>query len=236
MFRDRFELSEDKFGDLYLDSRSGIFFRRVKGATYRCGLSSRELALIRGSHHEFDEETLAALTPDREKKLGAFLIADRPVSTELIERSLKSSYLDDEEPPMISLFDAREFCKIHALELPTYWELETAFRGGRTGELFPFGDELLTDDELDFWMDIQFKRSKKNSIGLSGVLWGGWTITQYSSIADGYYEFDVAVKTPAAGLWPWQDDEWIFCLNAMHIPSSLLPIEDACALWPIFRL
>ncbi len=233
---DRFSVQHDEYGDLFVDKLSGLNFRLVNGGQFECGLSDAELQLLEGFKRELDRETVESLALHK-VELSSFLISESPIQRALLKDAV--ALLDDEEPPMVSYADAAAFCDKFSLDLPTYWELEIAFRGSGARELFPFGNTLMDEEAMEEWMSSDWSASeslRRNSTGLVGILWGGWSKTPYGEICRGTDTVDVAVKLPVAGLWPWQDEEWIFCLNAMHVPSSMLPMEDMCVVRPVYRL
>ena len=175
---DRFSIQGDEYGDLFVDKLSGLKFRLVNGGQFECGLSDGELQ-----------------------------ISELPVQRALLKDAV--AVLDDEEPPMVSYADAADFCANFSLDLPTYWELEIASRGSGARELFPFGNTLMDEEAMEEWMSSDWSASeslRRNSAGLVGILWGGWSKTPYGEICCGTDSVDVAVKLPVVGLWPWQDE------------------------------
>ena len=118
---------------------------------------------------------------------------------------------------------------------------EAACRGG-AATLFPFGDELPEDEQLDKLMSgdlADIPNLPVNPFGLVALHFGEWCGDEFrlshdlnSGVEDGPF----TIKGGAAQFWPWQDVEWVWCMCAMRMPSSALAADGRAALRPAVTL
>jgi hypothetical protein len=91
-------------------------------------------------------------------------------------------------------------------------------------------DRLLEEEEFAGWLTFDFSKGpgKTNGFGLYGLFVGEWCADLFTSS----YTFPAAsesasgprvVRGGGAFFWPWQDQEWVWCMSAMRSSSTDLP-------------
>jgi formylglycine-generating enzyme required for sulfatase activity len=111
--------------------------------------------------------------------------------------------------------------------LPKEAQWEYACRAG-TQTLFVWGNDLVPKEELTKWLCLDFKegyeaRCRCNGYGLYGLFTGEWCQEEYRgnySPSAPIRHGERVVRGGAAMFWPWQDDEWVWCMPAMRMPES----------------
>src|SRR6185503_13111701 len=86
----------------------------------------------------------------------------------------------------------------------------------------------LPDRELARWLCNDFSKPSRvqpNPFGLRGIFTGEWCADEYqaslaptSRSVKGSY----VVRSGGAVFWPWQDEEWVWCMSAMRMASKYL--------------
>lgn len=102
------------------------------------------------------------------------------------------------------------------LRLPTEIEWEYFVRAG-SDDLFSFGKQLPNDAELEKWLSFDFSDLSCvncNNFGLYGIYTGDWC-SDYYKTSDCELEDKEYVIRGGGAFWPWQADEWIWCMSAM---------------------
>lgn len=218
-------LAEDSFGRYASHPNLGLRLRHVEAGIRLFGQSeSDRRAILELTSHpnlSFDE-----LLPASGVAIGPFWAAELPISV-MIASSLgvePGRSLGEHHPAMLTIDEATEVAERLGGRLPSEREWETVCRGGTTG-LFPWGDDLPADDELERWLswDLGGMATARNPMGFGGLFFGEWTadvfqtpVSQTTSVSVG----DRVIKGGGAQFWPWQDDEWVWCMAAMRMPSS----------------
>jgi formylglycine-generating enzyme required for sulfatase activity len=123
--------------------------------------------------------------------------------------------------------EAVGYAQRYGMTLPTESQWEYACRAG-SATLFTFGDRLPDEPELAEWLTFDFSAGsgRANAFGLYGLFVGEWC-TDFFDAQEGVR----VVRGGGAYFWPWQDQEWVWCMSAMRIPATDLP-EGECG----FRL
>jgi formylglycine-generating enzyme required for sulfatase activity len=118
--------------------------------------------------------------------------------------------------------------------LPYEMEWEYACRAN-TKTLFVWGNVLPMEEELAGWLNLRRPdKWKSNAFGLYALFSGDWCNDEYRPSHEERAEVIPGVFVIKGGgsiFWPWQDEEWIWCMPANRMPSTGL-IERKCA----FRL
>lgn len=176
------------------------------------------------------------MRPVKIERVSSFLITRTPILNSLKNiGSKKDSYV----PLYCNYQEAESIAKRMKMRLPSETEWEYCVRaGGDT--LFPFGNELLAENELEKWMTQDFydlQKSKSNKLGIYGLFTGEWTCdvfqTDYKEQTDGLT--NRVIRGGGAYFWPWQDQEWVWCMSAMRMPSCDL-VDNQCAFRLVFDI
>lgn len=160
------------------------------------------------------------------------LVTRTPILNEFVNKFIPYKFHIGEEKiaAYMKKKDIDHLCDKLQLRLPTEKECEYYIRAG-SSELFAFGKELPTDEELDGWLNLDFsniKLLKCNKFGLYGIYTGEWCSDKYRMNSDSEYEESFVVKGGAAYFWPWEDNnEWIWCMSAMRMSSDGL-VDEEC--------
>lgn len=203
--------------------------RYIKGFTAENQQAAEKISRIVNAN--YDE-----MRPVSMEMVGSFLITRTPV----LNNFINSDCSENRNIPLYCSFeDADEIARQIKMRLPSESEWEYFVRAGKE-TLFPFGDELLQENELEKWMELDFEdlsKIKSNDLGVYGLFVGEWTSdyfrTNYSSDAD--ILKSRSIRGGGAFFWPWQDQEWVWCMSAMRMPSDDL-IDDCCAFRVVFDI
>jgi hypothetical protein len=149
-------------------------------------------------------------------------------------------------PTYLSREAAEKFASEIGCRLPGEAEWEYMYRAG-TQTLFPFGDSIPSEDELEEWLSSDFASVKAyfesrptfepapnlrcNAFGLYGMTNPEWCLNRFTtSLAPNAPQLDgsYVIRGGGAYFWPWQDQEWVWCVSAMRSPSSGLEDGLAC--------
>ncbi len=208
------------------EPRTGLEMLLIPGGTYRRGLSPAEEQAARRLCDPIPAN-LEEMRPSETVEVLPFLLGRSPV-TEAAARAALDRSAGDADPPVPAWHSREETLEVvSALEcrLPREIEWEYACRGG-SGALFTWGDHLPSDEELEAWLvwDVSGgKQQRRNGFGLEGLFGGEWCADSfYVSYEPGaaIEEDSSVVRGGGSQFWPWQDEEWIWCANAMRMPSS----------------
>lgn len=210
---------------------SGIQFVLIPGGKFEFGLSeaNHQAAKAISDPPQYGKEELE---PVRKVSIDAFLMSRFPVSSnEFIqltnEQPTGQLWEDVESPPAFAdRSQIRKFmtCMGSGFRLPLEAEWEYMCRGNNS-TLFPWGDELLEYRELERWLTIDPRVPNliQNDFGIGTLFSGEWCDDIYEASRDPSYNFDPEVFVVKGGgslFWPWQDQEWVWCMPAMRIPSN----------------
>ncbi len=208
----------------FVHAASGQRFRYLPGGQYQMGLSAPELQAARAI---FDPvpANIDEMRPVHAEQLQPFLIAERPVLTREADPSATryrdcAAYLPDDA--------ALAHCEALGMTLATEAQWEYACRAG-TATLFTWGDALPPDAELSGWLTFDFAGGpgRANGFGLHGLFVGEWCLDRYAPSYASAAPQDGAgsrvVRGGGAFFWPWQDQEWVWCMSAMRMPGADLP-------------
>ncbi len=209
---------------------TGLEFRHVPAGEFVMGLSSPELTAATALSQQL-QANVDEMRPLRSRRTSAMLVATTPV----LNRHMEATHDGDERdrPAWFPRGEAEAFATRHGLRLPKEHEWEHCCRAG-TPTLFPFGDTLPDDEVLARWLSSDFSPDRRpfaNALGLCGLFEPQWCDDAFkidlrddAPLLDGSH----AVRGGGAYFWPWQDNEWVWCMSAMRSPASALEDGRAC--------
>jgi len=210
---------------------SGQRFRYIPGGRFRMGFSEPEeraaeaiFSPIQANQNEMRPVRLMTVSP--------FLLGERPVLNREIGRE-SADYSNS--AAYVNFDEALSFAQRFGATIQSEVQWEYSCRAG-SSTLFTWGDALPSDDELENWLVFNFTngKGKANAFGLYGLFVGEWTSDPWTESYADNQVVDADVKVIRGGgayFWPWQDQEWVWCMSAMRMPSTDL-IEGECG----FRL
>jgi formylglycine-generating enzyme required for sulfatase activity len=217
---------------------TGLEFKLIPSGEVDMGMSEAEEEAARSLSDPIPAN-LDDMRPVTRKKVSGFLMTAAPVLSREYER-LSGKKVDPETlnyPVYVTRDEAVAFARRVGFRLPREVEWEYACRA-TTRTLFCFGDELPGDDELEKWLinDFSgFRELRCNKFGMYGLFTGEWCEDEWrpgyddqATVIDGQY----VVRGGGAYFWPWQDQEWVWCMSAIRAPSSCVGPDPRCG----FRL
>lgn len=239
-YKDILKVSVDKKEVIITYIPYNLEFVYVPSGSLMRGLSEKEYqqALKICSEKPFDETEMRPVT---EIAISNFLVTRTPILNGFISKYIDVSYYPSEK--MYASYVTKEMadllCSKLSLRLPTESEWEYFTRSGST-DLFTFGNELPEDSELEKWLSFDFSdlnKLKCNNFGIYGLFSGEWSNSRYQRNynIDEMKGEEFSIRGGGAYFWPWQDNEWIWCMSAMRMPSSDL-LDGKCGFRLVFEL
>lgn len=201
---------------------SGHRFRYIPAGRFRMGLSDDE---ERAARAIFDpvQANLQEMRPVHKVGLRPFLIGERPV---LVREADPRATRHREAAAAVTDDEALAICAGLGMSLPTEAQWEYACRAGTTS-LFVWGDGLPDEDELAGWLTYDFAggNGNPNGFGLHGLFVGEWCLDRFTASYSAVPAEDAprVVRGGGAFFWPWQGEEWVWCMSAMRTPATDLP-------------
>lgn len=220
------EVREDELGPLAVHAEHGIRLRYLDAGDRAVGLTDPELEVAHRLS-ELPSITVSELRPVTEHHVGPLWIAELPFTSRLARElgvELRST-APDEDAAMLTINEAETLVDALGGRLPTEAEWESAVRGDGARSAFVWGDHLPDDAELDRWLrwHLDSPELAYNSRHLGGLFFGEWTADDFRPSHDASVAAEAGsrvIKGGGAQFWPWQDEEWVWCLSAMRMPSS----------------
>jgi formylglycine-generating enzyme required for sulfatase activity len=182
------------------------------------------------------------MRPVIEVELSPLLVLEGPITNHLAHWVAGLKFSNQEWcPAWLTKEDADRAAESLGCRIPTECQWEAGCRAG-TATLFPFGDALPPEGELERWMRWDLSNPMElpaNPLGLVGLFFGEWCSDLFrpdyspgSQVERGSH----VIRGGGAFFWPWQDDEWVWCMSAVRMPSSALPADGRCAARLVFEL
>jgi formylglycine-generating enzyme required for sulfatase activity len=214
---------------------SQMKFSYIFAGRYLMGLGEAEEATATAI---FDPPpiTISEMRPPHEVFVRPFLISETPVTNKAARDlliGLSASGAPANYPALLTRNEAERVAEHFGGSLPSEEQWEYACRAG-TLSLFCFGSEILKEDEMQRWLewDLGDPDLAANRFGLKGLFFGEWCRDRYrpsyaaSAVEEGE---SYVIRGGGACFWPWQDNEWVWCMSAMRMPSSDLMDNVAAA-------
>lgn len=207
-------------------------FRLLPAGSYRVGLSMAELRAARKIAEP--NITVEELTPVIDVTISSVLVSEIPVTNAVArEYGIGMGPGGEERPAMLTRSEADTIAQQLSCRMLSEAEWETCCRAG-TSSLFPWGWHLRSRSVLDGWLSWDIVKSRRrNRWGFGGLFFGEWCEDEFrishepgAPVESGAF----VVKGGGAQFWPWQDQEWVWCMPAMRMPSSALFSDGRCAL------
>ena len=241
-FGDRFSyLSDDHMNNVNLprfkDLNTGIVFIYIPRGEYTMGFSEEEYIQIQ-KLTETPNISIEEMRPVRKVQLRPFLLSITPVLNchilnynYLLGKSIKVDG-DDYSPFFCDYALAESIATNLSSKIPNEEEWEYACRGGKHS-LFCFGNTLPTESELEKWLSWDLSSLTDlncNDFGLYGLYFGEWCSNDFTvnlELNSDTVSGSKAVRGGGALFFPWQDEEWVYCLSAFRMPSKDLLGDQA---------
>lgn len=218
-------LSHNEYGLQFVYVPGGEF---IRGFTNENQKAAEKISKVVNANY-------SEMRPVKLESVSSFLITRTPILNFIKDPETEASYV----PLYCDYQEAESIAKRMKMRLPSETEWEYCVRAG-SDTLFPFGDELPEENELERWMTQDFydlQKSKSNELGIYGLFTGEWTcdVFQTDFRAQTYGLTSKVIRGGGAYFWPWQDQEWVWCMSAMRMPSSDL-VDNKCAFRLVFGL
>jgi formylglycine-generating enzyme required for sulfatase activity len=191
------------------------------------GFSKAEEQAARRLGRAIPAPNLREMRPTRTMTVAPFLMSECPVLNELAQGKTTRRNPVAKRPAFLPRQEAVDLTRKLGCRLPFEVEWEYACRAG-TETLFVFGDRLLPDRELARWLSNDFSKPSRvqaNPFGLRGIFTGEWCADEYRTSlapASRAVKGSYAIRSGGAVFWPWQDEEWVWCMSAMRMASKHL--------------
>jgi hypothetical protein len=224
----------DGIGQFLVHRKIDLMFRAIPAGIYQVGMSDGELEAARrlSATPNFNVDELTPVV------ISSFAtdvyMADRPITVDVAtELGVRIQVDDGASPALLTRSEAVAVAAALGCRLPSEAEWETGCRGG-VNTLFPWGDHLPTYPQLEKWLSWNVSDPDRltNEMGFGGLFFGEWCSDEFratrhpsSEVLAGAF----VVKGGGAQFWPWQDEEWVWCMPAMRMPSTDLFPDQRCA-------
>jgi len=210
---------------------SGIELAAIPAGTFQMGLGPAEEAEAKRICSE-PRIWWESVQPARNVSVAPFLISTSPITNDQVRRlapDVAVRAIRDgaagTDVARLTKPDAANVARALGGRLPSELEWEYACRAGARG-LFTFGD--LPDDvsTLTSWMSWNGEVGSRNALGLRTLFTGEWCADTWST---SYFDESTkndgvdVVRGGGAYFWPWQDEEWVWCMSCVRSPSTELP-------------
>ena len=173
-----------------------------------------------------------SMSPQRLESMPEFSISTSPISYEQVRAVLPGVPIPEgvavHQVARVGWGVADKAAKLLGGRLPTEDEWEYACRGG-SQSLFSFGRLSEDDDPLEPWMRWEVDVGAENGYGLKCLYTGEWCSGFWGLRTSTGPQIEEGVRVMRGGgayFWPWQDEEWRWCMSASRTPSSQLPDSE----------
>ncbi|WP_071059049.1 hypothetical protein [Pelistega sp. MC2] len=183
--------------------------------------------------------TLSEMKPFIKMEVNLFAVAEHPILEVEAYKIIGKPFSSNNTPAFFDYSGAVNFLNTIGARFLSEVEWEAGVKQGED-ILFPFGNSLPDAGELDLWLsfDSQSFMKKATGNGLSGLFFGEWCGDLFKNSHHKNAEIKIGeyvIKGGGAYFWPWQADEWVWCLCAMRMPSGDL-VDGTAVLRPALSL
>lgn len=213
-------------------------FVYIPKGKYNMGLSLKERQQAKeiSTNVFFDTNEMVC---KKDIQVSDFLITRTPVINSFANKYINKDYFYGEDffAAYLKKEEVDMLCQQLGLRLPTEIEWEYSVRAG-SADLFTFGTRLPEEEQLEKWLSLDFSKLESincNDFGLYGIYTGEWCSDHYKENDASFETQDFVIKGGGAYFWPWQDEEWVWCISAMRMSSNGL-IDGECGCRLVFDL
>ncbi|MDB9515775.1 SUMF1/EgtB/PvdO family nonheme iron enzyme [Roseofilum reptotaenium CS-1145] len=238
------EINPDSIRMINLKHRNtGMIFKYIPGGEFVMGLTE-EQEIEAGKIYDYLPFDSSEMKPCTRVEINPFLVSETPLLNGIAKEILGQDSIAEENPyypAFLSRQDCERVTSYLNCRLPSEAEWEYFCRGG-TNTLFVFGNQVLEYQEMEKWLLWDFSNLKihyANLFGLYGIFVGEWCQDRYRENYDikNPPEDDVyVIRGGGAIFWPWQDQEWIWCMSAIRMSSKDLLEDRTCAMRLVYNL
>ena len=214
-----------------------LFFRLIFSHEIGFGLS-KECKLRAEKISSPLQANIEEMEPYLKKRVAMIAVSELPFSE--IHANRIGNYFKSprSQPAYLSKHQVDQCLNALNARLPSELEWEAMVRCGRD-RLFPFGNNLIDEEDLSAWMEYDYdSKMAELENGVKGIFFGEWCSDVFKlSHAENASAISGSnvIKGGAAYFWPWQDQEWVWCMCAMRMPSTDLD-EGVAVGRPVFGL
>jgi len=233
----KFQIYPHNYNPIIRCIETGLEFVFIPEGAYIRGFTEQE-QLYAERIDDYVNANYNEMRPTMKMTVENFLVTRFPVLNKFASNYVTMpSKGEDMYPAFLKKGEVDYICTKCDLRLATETEWEYFARAGKN-DLFPFGNELPTDEELEKWLSLDFGSSSYmncNKLGIYGIFTGEWCADLFKQTYDSKQKMEdvYTVRGGGALFWPWQDSgEWVWCMSSIRMPSTDLLDEQQCG----FRL
>jgi hypothetical protein len=169
------------------------------------------------------QANIEEMKPYTTRQLKSFAVAELPISEMDVKKIIPAYQNSRNYPAYLYRDQIEQCCQYLGARLPTEKEWEAFVRCG-VDRVFPFGDTIPSEENLGLWMEFDYcEKMAVLENGIKGIFFGEWCHDEFHvnhEIGSQTVRNAYVIKGGGAYFWPWQDEEWVWCMCAMRMPST----------------